>query len=150
MTAATQTFGHFFTDTRDELIRFFCRRVSCFDTAEDLAQETYLRLLNYEQFEVSENPRSLAFAVASNIAIDHIRKQKVRSRYLAEQNEFINETEPVHSQHLTIEGREIVDEELSRIHQALLKLPEDSRSVVYLSAIKGLTYAQIGKCLGIS
>jgi len=150
MTATSQTFSHFFTDTREELIRFLCRRISCLDTAEDLAQETYLRLLNYEQFNVSENPRSLAFAVASNLAIDHIRKQKVRSRYLAEQNEIIKEAEYVTSRNTNIQNQKIIDEELERVHKALLKLPEDSRSVVYLSTIKGLTYAQIAKCLGIT
>ncbi|MFA5985273.1 MAG: RNA polymerase sigma factor [Methylococcaceae bacterium] len=150
MTTATQTLSHFFLDIREELIRFFCRRISCLDTAEDLAQDTYLRLLNYDQFEAAENRRSLAFAVASNIAIDHVRKQKVRARYIADQHELQNDLEFMPHQNTSFEHKEIIEEELAHIHQALLALPEDNRSVIYLSTIKGLTYAQIGKCLGIT
>ncbi len=41
-------------------------------------------------------------------------------------------------------------QDLERVGAALDELPEESRSAFYLSAIEGLTYAQIAECLGVS
>ncbi len=64
-----------FIATRTELVRFLARRVRCFFTAGDLAQEVYLRTLRVESGTV-EKPRALLFEIAANLATDHGRLEK--------------------------------------------------------------------------
>ncbi len=56
MISTIETFGHFFLETREDLIRFFLRRLSCPATAADLA-------------------------------VDHVRKERVRAHYASGRNE---------------------------------------------------------------
>jgi RNA polymerase sigma-70 factor (ECF subfamily) len=150
MTAHAETLGHFFLETRDELIGFFYRRLRCFDTARDLAQETYLRLLCCERRAPAQNRRALTFFIAGNLAVDHVRKEAVRGRHahVGDEADELMASVPCHTP--DAERRASAWQDLERISAALDELPEENRSVFYLSAIEGLTYAQIGECLGIS
>jgi len=150
MSSTVETFGHFFQETQDDLIRFFLRRLHCRDTAADLAQETYLRLHVCEQQAPTQNRRALAFSIARNLAVDHIRKERLRSRYVTDQLETAAELDSLSCSKQDSERKAIVWQELEHIQIALAELPEESRTALYLSAVEGLTYAQIGKCLGVS
>lgn len=147
MTASAPSIAHFFSETRDELIRFFYRRLKCPDTADDLAQETFLRLLSCEQRAPTQNRRALAFFIAGNLVVDHVRKESVRTRHAPA---TFDEWDTVPCEKPDTERRAIAWQELERVSAALNELPEESRGAFYLSAIEGLTYAQIGECLGVS
>ena len=147
---STETLGHFFSETKEELIRFFYRRLNCRDTADDLMQETYLRLLNSEYRMPTENRRALAFAIAGNLVVDHVRKEHNYARYITSYDNALNQMELIPSKDPTSEHKAIVWEELEQLHEALLELPEESRTALYLSTINGLTYAQIGDYLGVT
>lgn len=150
MTASVDTLGHFFLETRDELIGFFYRRLKCADTAKDLAQETYLRLLSCEKRAPAQNRRALTFFIAGNLAVDHVRKESVRARHAPVAFEAADFLEQVPCRTPDAERRASAWQDLERISAALDELPEENRSAFYLSAIEGLTYAQIGECLGVS
>lgn len=150
MTVSTETLSHFFLETRDELIGFFYRRLRCPDTAKDLAQETYLRLMSCEQRTQAQNRRALAFFIAGNLAVDHVRKESVRARHASASSEAADFLEQVPCRSPDAERRASAWQDLERVSAALDELPEENRSTFYLSAIEGLTYAQIGECLGIS
>jgi len=150
MTASADTIGHFFLETRDELIGFFYRRLKCPDTAKDLAQETYLRLLFCEQRAPAQNRRALAFFIAGNLAVDHVRKEAVRTRYAPATADAFDAVEAIPCRTPDAEYQAMAWQDLERVSAALDELPEDHRSAFYLSAIEGLTYAQIGECLGVS
>ncbi|MGH8555970.1 MAG: RNA polymerase sigma factor [Methylococcales bacterium] len=149
MTCSSETFGHFFVEIRDELIAFFYRRLKCRETARDLTQETFLRLLFCEQRAPAQNRRALAFFIAGNLSVDHIRKQSVRDRYAPRANEAL-QTESIPSNTPDAEHCAMLWQDLERLGAALDELPEESRNAFYLSAIEGLTYSEIGERLGLS
>ena len=150
MISSAETFGHFFLETRDELIGFFRRRLHCPDTAKDLAQETFLRVLFSERQAPAQNRRALAFFIAGNLAVDHVRKQAVRARYAPEMAEALDYPETIPCLRPNAEQQAMAWQNLEQVSASLDELPEEQRSAFYLSAIEGLTYAQIGEALGVS
>ena len=149
MTSHAEPIDRFFLDTREELISFFYRRLRCPDIASDLAQETFLRLLFCEQQAPTQNRRALAFFIAGNLVVDYLRKESVRSRYtpLSDVSDVIDSI-PCPSP--GVEYQAISAQAFERMSDALAELPETHRQAFYLSAIEGLTYAQIGERLGVS
>ncbi|NJA06084.1 RNA polymerase sigma factor [Methylococcaceae bacterium WWC4] len=142
--------SQFFQECRDDLVRFFVRKLQCPDTAHDLAQETFIRLHFCEQRAPSQDRRALAFFIAGNLVIDHIRKENVRARYSPNDD---SDTEAIEA--LPCPGPDsvrhlIAAQELAAVQSALAELPDDHRTAFYLSAIDGLTYAEIGERLGVS
>lgn len=136
-----------FLDARSQLHRFLTRRVQCPETAADLTQEVYLRLPQMQATVVSEvDTRAWLFRVASNLSIDHLRRQRRHAELL---NQFYgNETE---LDHAPGPYRAAVDSDrLKRVENALQELPKQCAEVLYLSRIEGLSHAEIAKQLGIS
>lgn len=150
MISTIETFGHFFLETRDDLTRFFLRRLHCPATAADLAQETYLRLHVSEQLTPTQNRRALAFSIAGNLVVDHVRKERVRVHYAPSHSDDVDFLELVPCNDPDSEHRNMIWQDLELVQAALEELPEDCRAALYLSAVEGLTYAQIGERLGVS
>src|SRR5262245_50272136 len=67
-----------FVAERSRVVALVRRIVGCRATAEDLAQETLLRLWGRP---VGTEDRSLLFRTAQNLAIDHLRERRVRVEY---------------------------------------------------------------------
>ena len=149
-TSTTGTLDYFFLETKEDLIHFFLRRLNCFATADDLAQETYLRLHLCEQRAPTQNRRALAFYIAGNLVVDHVRKEHVRAQYAPCQSEEIDFLELIPSSDPDPQHRMMMWQDMELMQAALEELPEDSRTALYLSAVEGLTYAQIGERLSVS
>lgn len=137
-----------FEESRSELLAFFLRRFRCRETAADLAQETYLRLYQSTREKNADNPRALAFRIATNLAIDHQRRQSYRSRFECDIGDESAGDAPC-----SRPGPDrVVDaqQDLAQLDAALAELPDGSRLAVMLSGVEGLTYAQIAVRLGVS
>lgn len=65
-----------FIDLRETLTRFLARRTGSAETAEDLAQETWLRLAQTDALPAVSNMRAYIFRTAANLATDHGRRQR--------------------------------------------------------------------------
>ena len=63
-----------FHQYREELTRRLIGMVKSRETAADLVQDTYLRLLRLGNQHVVEQPRALLHKIATNLAIDHLRR----------------------------------------------------------------------------
>jgi RNA polymerase sigma factor (sigma-70 family) len=110
------------------------------DVAEDLVQETYLRLTPRSANTPVQSPRALLMRIASNLAFDHLRRRKVDARALAQLDRPLAPS-PHQIAHplAAIELRELI-----------LALPEPLKDVFVLSRFGGLTYAEIAHHLGLS
>ena len=60
------------------LIKFLRRRLSIADDAEDVAQETYIRMMRYEGSSELQSPSAMLFRIAVNVANDHGRTAVAR------------------------------------------------------------------------
>jgi RNA polymerase sigma-70 factor (ECF subfamily) len=107
------------------------------EIAEDLAQETFLRLAKHPMDWRS--PKSLLARVAINVAQDHLRREQAQKRPRLVSSELEPEGVTLPDQHETLFHREVV-----------AKLPRNLRDVYVLSRFGGMTYAEIAIHLGIS
>ena len=118
---------------------------------EDLAQETFLRMISaIKDYEFRAPFRSWLFRIAVNLCRDHFRKKKVRSivsflTYDRNEEEITiidDKQNPLND----LERRET----LNQIEQALKSLPEYLRLVFVLRDIQELTYDEISNTLNWS
>ncbi|MFZ5685697.1 MAG: RNA polymerase sigma factor [Pseudomonadota bacterium] len=118
------------------VVAFLARRFGR-EVAEDLAQETFLRLTQHRLDWHS--PKALLARIALNVGQDHIRRQKAQKRPRLVTGEDLPEAVALPDQHEALLHREVV-----------AKLPRNLRDVYVLSRFGGLTYAEIATHLGIS
>lgn len=116
------------------LIRFLRRRFGR-QEAEDLAQETYLRL--FASKADLHNPRAFLAKVALNAARDQIRRRAVRPILVS-----ADATDPA--------SVAASQSETVLLKQAVLALPPRLQEVFVLSRFAGLTYEEIANRLGIA
>ena len=62
-----------FQDHSEALIQFLVYRILCPETAQDLCQETYLRLLRENSVTHDENLSGFLFRVADRLAINYLK-----------------------------------------------------------------------------
>lgn len=130
------------------LLRGFFVRRGANDEAEDLVQETYLRLLraHHSRGESIGNPEAYLFTVALNLA----REQAVRRQ------RPVHSIEEMGSLSLLLAAEDCVEDAADRTQrhrrlQALLgTLPERTRAVLVMQYRDGLSYKQIAERLGVS
>ena len=112
--------------------------------AEDLVQETYLRLLQHPDLTSINNPRAYLYKVAANVSFDHHRKETVRGRYTeTDEREPDSLVSPLPGPEALMEG-EIL---LRHCLEALKTLPEVYSHVFLLNRIDGLTHSEIADAL---
>ena len=130
----------------DELLAFVRRRVRCPALAADIVQETYVRLASARLSAAVENPRALLYRIAGNLAIDHIRQEQARAKYVTAgpPDETVADTRP--SPERTVEGKQ----RLAALIRAVDDLPPRCRRVFILRKFHGLDQAEIAESLGIS
>ncbi len=118
-------------------------------TAEDLAQETYLRATRAAQAGPIEHLEAFLHQTARNLALDHLRRRRTRGVVeVAGLNESALEKIPANVP--TLEAAIIERERFRRFREALSGLPERAQTIVILSRIEGWQNGQIASQLGVS
>ncbi len=128
-----------------DLFRFLRNRLRGPDV-EDVAQETYVHLLQSAQADVIQNPRAFLFKTASNLIVDRARYRKVRERY-AETHEdpdagISRLPEPEDAAHFECQ--------FERFQEVLNELSPLCRHAFLLNLVDGLSNAEIAERLDVS
>lgn len=119
-------------------------RLDCSETAADLAQETFIRILQKDNIPKPNSPHAYLSSIARNLMIDLFRRRSIERAYLdalALQPENI-EISP-EAQHNFIET-------LIEIDRLLDTMDERPREIFLLAQIDGLSFVDISKKLSIS
>ena len=116
------------------LLAFLRRRFGA-QEAEDLAQETYLRLARSKPD--IRHPRALLARIALNAARDQVRRAAVRPRFLS-QDMFPEQGLPAHQAEALL------------LKETILALSPKLREVFVLSRFGGLTYEEIARRCSLS
>lgn len=124
------------------MVRLIGRIVGCRHTAEDLAQDAFLRLWNRQ---LDEGDRSLLFRTGQNLAIDHLRSRQVRATYA---EGLVHEQ--LANPPLAPDGSAVARQELNSLMDVLRTLPERTQRAFLLNRLDGLSYAEIATLLGVS
>ena len=113
--------------------------------AEDLVQETFLRVWNRVHSMDSEKG-SLGpwlMAIARNLAIDYLRSMAGRERNAIELNE--NEHAPLYR---GMESELLISDQARRVKQAMDKLAPNYRTVMELAYFEGLSQSEMAAKMG--
>jgi len=126
------------------------------DTAEDLAQESFIKVLNnIDRYRPEFKFSSWLFKIANNVAIDHLRKRTVDtvslegSRYATTAAEAESTAIPVASK-----GQSALEEMESRelggaIEQAVAALRPEYRACILLRHVEDRSYEEIAATLDL-
>ncbi|MFS0827789.1 sigma-70 family RNA polymerase sigma factor [Pseudomonas phoenicis] len=126
---------------RGQLLAFLTRRVRCRETARDLLQDVFVRLLHRERPQV-DNPQAYLYRIATNLSIDHARRVQVRGV----------QDEQALDQLLTDTGPErsvVASDTLAHLERLIEGLPSPTREVFLLARVEQLSYKDIAARLGI-
>jgi RNA polymerase sigma-70 factor, ECF subfamily len=139
------------------MLAFIYRLVQDRQMAEDLVQETFLRVYNNRlKWQPKSKFTSWLYRIARNLCIDE--KRRYWNRLVSMDSQFTTRDEDNPSSFLDRvedvqnDARETlaltVDEEL--IKQAINQLSEEQREVILLNKYQGLTYIEIADILGVT
>ncbi|MBS7778336.1 sigma-70 family RNA polymerase sigma factor [Acidovorax sp. CCYZU-2555] len=137
-----------------ELLNFLARSVRDRDTAADLVQESYARVLAAQQSgQTVQDPRALLYRTARNLVIDQHRRAETRAEIsetvLGDDKEgaFDGLPGPRSLEPDTILASR---EGLAAVVAAIDQLPPRCREAFILYRFDGLSYAEIAAQMGIS
>ena len=128
------------------LLGFLRQRLRQTEDAADVAQETYIRMMQYEGSREVQSPSSLLFRIAINVARDLARAEQVRHVRDQCQLDGLELDSGVASPEREVAAAQDLDE----LHAAIEALPPKCRQVFLLSRVNDMTYPQIAAHCGIS
>ncbi len=130
----------------DALKSFALKMTNDLDDSDDLLQDTLMKAFRFfDKFERGTNIKAWLFQIMKNSFINNYRKttkEPNKVDYDDIQNFYENvKEEDVKIQHYQTDAfHNVLDDEITK---ALSKLPEDFRTIVFLSDVEGYTYEEI-------
>lgn len=130
----------------DALKSFALKMTNDLDDADDLLQDTLMKAFRFfDKFEKGTNIKAWLFQIMKNSFINSYRKtakEPNKVDYEDVQNFYENvKEEDVKTQHYQNDAfNDVLDDQITN---ALSKLPDDFRTIVFLSDVEGYTYEEI-------
>ena len=120
------------------------RRTGCREHAADLAQETFVRLLNARRQQTLQQPRAYLSSIARSLMIDMFRRRALEQAYL--------ETLAARPESVEVspEARLLIIETLLEIDRLLDGLGTRTREIFLMAQLDGLSYVEIARRLDVS
>jgi len=128
------------------LRRFLARMLRCEETAAEVAQEAWLRLIRLAPGRTVDEPRAYLFQVAANAARDHMARERTRATFV----DAGSTPEAVPCPAPDVETAALARERLSLLADAVDELTPRCREVFLMSRLDGLANGEIADRLGIS
>jgi len=127
------------------LVNWLKRRLGCIHHANDLAHDTFLKLVaKPATLTHIEEPRAFLSTMAHGLMVDQFRRQALEQAYLDAIRHLPESLAPSPEEHLAIL------EILLQIDHLFRGLKPNVRNAFLLSRLEGLTYPEIAMRLGIS
>lgn len=131
-----------------EINRFLRRRGHSAETADDLTQETFVRVLATPPAETDANynPRAYLYQVSRNLSINHLRRERLLQTTDLSVEEVFQIEDPAPSAEAMVYSRQC----LEQVDRALSELPERTRRAFELHRLGEKTIAAVAQELGLS
>lgn len=146
---------HLIEQYQHRLLRYLVSLCGNRELAEDLFQETWIRVLERgHQYDGKHEFNTWLYTIARNLTIDYLRKKNPLSLDGLMEKEKYGEIEPRSSQLEPADTRpmawEVVEqhEQAERINGALVKIPAEYRETVVLRFQEGLALEEIATVTG--
>jgi len=135
---------------KDRLLNFIYRFVNDLDLAEDLVQDTLLKLYTHkDSYQEIAKFSTWLYTIAANLARTELRKKKRRKTFSVtelsrDDREFIIASSDVDpSEDLSSQNFE------KSVQRALAELPHDFKTIIILRDIQELSYDEISKIVDV-
>ena len=140
---------------QDPLINYIHRSINDYHRAEDLSQETFLRVFkNASRYEPTASFKSWLYTIATNLCRNEVRNRARRNTYffedLVEENEDIYHTDILRDTRYMPEVILKKKEQRQIIQKALAQLPENQRLALTLVTYQDLCYEEVAEILKCS
>nr|WP_232374645.1 sigma-70 family RNA polymerase sigma factor [Pseudomonas chlororaphis] len=131
------------------MLRTLQRMVNNPSTAEDLLQETYLRVTRALGERAIDHLEPFVFQTARNLALDHLRSRRIQARTLLEDvpPEVV---ESVAAPLSSAEDAAHAEQLLERLNMSLAQLSPRQQQIFILSRLHGHSYQEIAEKLAVS
>lgn len=139
-------FERFLREQMTALAGFLRRRLPSEEDAQDVAQESMMRMLRYQATEPPHAWKPLLYRVATNAACDHARRRA--SHHSTDHVEL--DAEALMSDSPQPEQQLMEEQEQDVIEAAILQLSPKCRQAFLLHRMEGMSYAQIAAHVGLS
>ncbi|MBP6057480.1 MAG: sigma-70 family RNA polymerase sigma factor [Nitrosomonas sp.] len=128
---------------RSNLVGSIARLTGCRETAADLAQEAYIRLLLRGNEAGISHPEAYLFRIGRNLAIDYQRNPFSKTAFLPLDEELLC---PLHQP----DELACLRQQCEILLDAIFSMPAPCRDVFLLRKLDELSYTQIAAHLAIS
>jgi RNA polymerase sigma factor (sigma-70 family) len=145
MARADDEFASIFTAVYPNLCRFLECLLGASGAAQEVAQETFLRLYRFGLYRLpTGEARFWVYRVARNLALNELEKGRTRMKHFGKVVEAFRVTSP---------NPEEVFEQAERQHQVrelMEALPEHQRTALLLREQEEMSYGEIARVLNVS
>ncbi len=131
-------FDQYFEAIRN-YIYFLC---SDADLAEDIAQDSFVKLWDNKDSIVMSTVKSYLYTIARNLTFNQVKRNKLKYNFLA-QTELGTENE---SPEFALEQKEFKE----KLERVIASIPDGNREVFLMNRIEGMKYQEIADRLGLS
>ncbi|WP_026675750.1 RNA polymerase sigma factor SigX [Alkalihalobacterium bogoriense] len=141
-------FDYLYETYHQSLFQFIFYMVRNRETAEELVQEVYIKVLqSYEKFEGKSSEKTWLYSIARHVAIDWIRMQNRQKRKWLGllspiENEVVKDSAPLPEEIVTQR------EEIRQMYQGLQQCTIDQQQVIVLRYIQSLSITETATILG--
>ena len=140
-----QAFNEIVNRYRDRMVSYACRMVGNAELAQDVAQETFVRVYkSASTFRDDGRFSPWLYKIASNVCLSE------RSRRAKEAlNVDYDTLEDMHDSGVLVEDQVMATLTAQRLSRGIGKLTSSHKTVLVMHVYQGLTYVEIGEALGI-
>jgi RNA polymerase sigma-70 factor (ECF subfamily) len=133
------------------LISFIARFTGDRDSAEDIAQEVFLRVFKAaKDYRPQAKFKTWLFTIATNLCLNEIRDNKSSAKFVdlsdLHEAEYSNVAPDPFSPQKAAENKELS----TAVRKAIRNLPENQRIAILLRQYNDFSYHEISKAMGIS
>ena len=133
-----------FLNYQPRLYRFFWLKIRSVELAEDLVQETFLRIWKTKnRIKNDDNLDIYIFRIASNLSIDVFRKKQRTKEFVPIDYDQLLDNDQTEDLAQANQLSQFID-------KILTKLPENPRTSFLLSRNEGFSHVQIAEIMNIS
>ncbi len=138
----SEVFSAIYKNNANDLRNYLYYKFGDLETAEDLVQESFIKLWKNCVKVIFQKAKSYLFTVATNMFIDKKRHEKVVLNYQKQNKNHIDNQSP----EFLFEEKEF----MKKLQFTLGNLPDKQREVFLLNRIDNKTYKEISEMLNIS
>jgi len=141
---AVQTLESLYSEHHHWLQSWIRSRLNNVEQAQDLTQETFIKVLMKGREHEFNSPKAYLSSIARGLLVDFFRRRTVEQAYL----DALEVQPEQHS--ISAEQHHLIIDTLLQIEKMLDAMSERGRQIFLLAQLDGLSFAEIGRQLNVS